>query len=62
MTKLSSERLSKGDLRFLLNLLDKAEEDCDPSQVQQTNHCTSHSRRGEGALDNEATSEAAYSY
>lgn len=27
MTKLSSERLSKGDLRFLLNLLDKAEED-----------------------------------
>jgi hypothetical protein len=27
MTKLSSERLSKGDLRFLLNLLDKAEEE-----------------------------------
>jgi hypothetical protein len=25
MTKLSSERLSKGDFRFLLNLLDKAE-------------------------------------
>lgn len=27
MTKLSLERLSKGDLRFLLNLLDKAEEE-----------------------------------
>jgi hypothetical protein len=27
MTKLSSEHLSKGDLRFLLNLLDKAEEE-----------------------------------
>ena len=27
MTKISSERLSKGDLRFLLNLLDKAEEE-----------------------------------
>ena len=27
MTKLSSERLSKGDLRFLLNLLDKAEKE-----------------------------------
>ena len=27
MTKISSERLSKGDLRFLMNLLDKAEEE-----------------------------------
>jgi hypothetical protein len=27
MTKLSSEHLFKGDLRFLLNLLDKAEEE-----------------------------------
>ena len=27
MTKLSSERLSKGDLKFLLKLLDKAEEE-----------------------------------
>jgi hypothetical protein len=29
MTKLSSEGLSKEDLRFLLNLLDKAEEESD---------------------------------
>lgn len=27
MTKLSSERLSKADLKFLLNLLNKAEEE-----------------------------------
>jgi len=27
MTKLSSERLSKADLRFLLNLLNKTEEE-----------------------------------